>query len=325
MGLAAVLVGQAKAARRYAKEAGNFLSANAAVTLLRQQAAMLNGDDRELNAAAKKLLEHSETEGAALKVLAQKAVADGNTELALTHARRALSKGDPAPWAVRMMLDADIAARRWEEALSDLTLCASRDAFTPTDHQKLRARLHILRGKDQLSQGYGTEAIRSARAAMDENGGAAAVTLYAKAMTVQGKGRKAAGEIEKAWAQNPNPLLLEAYRTLVPGESALECVQRVEQLVRAKPDHPESRLALAAASLAAELWGQARNRLDGLTRADNAGDIRARAARLMAEVENSERGDSVAVAKWLRESLAGDTPATTATMPINAAALLADG
>ena len=127
-----------------------------------------------------------------------------------------------------------------------------------------------------------------------------------------------------AWALSPDPRLLAVYRALVPGESALERVQRVEQLVRSNPDHPESRLAMAEVSLAAELWGQARNRLSTLTRDDMPPDVRARAARLMADVERSERGDGATVSRWLREALKADAAVAAApATPPNLAALLA--
>ena len=60
----------------------------------------------------------------------------------------------------------------------------------------------------------------------------AAVTAYARAMTAQGKGRKAAGVIERAWAVKPGSELLAAYRMLVPGESALDWARRIDGLAK---------------------------------------------------------------------------------------------
>jgi HemY protein len=200
---------------------------------------------------------------------------------------------------------------------------ATRELFTPGEHQRLRARLHLLQAQDLLAQGEAAQAARVARLAMDEGGGSAALALYAKAMASQGKGKKAAGDIEKAWLENPDPTLLAAYRVLIPGETALELVQRVEQLVRNNPDHVESRLGLAEVSLAAELWGQARNRLQGLTSEAHPAAVRARAARLMAEVERAERGDTAAVSKWLREALVTGQSAPV-PVPTTLDALLAE-
>jgi len=324
-GFAAVHAGHAVAARRLAKEATALLSDNPAVQMLRKQVAALHGDDAELRAVAETLLERPETEIAALKTLADTAKARGNHELALSYARRALARGDHIPWALRMILDVDIATRNWTNALAILDMKASRDMFAPSEQQYLRARFHTFQAQDLLAQGQAAAAARVAHAAMDENGGTAAAAVYGRAMAAQGKGHKAVTDVARAWAHHPDPALLEVYRALVPGESALEFAQRVEQLVRGNPDHVESKLAVAEASLAAELWGQARHRLTGLTGEANAPHVRVRAARLMAEVERSERGDSAAVSRWLREALAAEKIAiANAGTPTSLAALLAD-
>jgi HemY protein len=313
------------AARRLAKEASSLLHDNPAVQMLRKLAAALHGDDAELRAAAETLLERPETEMAALKTLADTAMAHGNHELALSYARRALARGDHVAWALRMILDVDIATRNWTNALAILDMKACRDLFGPAELQHLRARIHTFQAQDLLAQGQAAAAARVAQTAMEESGGAVATTVYARAMAAQGKGHKAVAEVARAWAHAPEPGLLEVYRALVPGESTLEFARRVEQLVRSNPDHPESRLAVAEASLAAELWGQARHRLTGLTSEANSPAIRARAARLMAEVERSERGDSAAVSRWLREALAADkVAAANPAVPTSLAAMLAD-
>ena len=74
--------------------------------------------------------------------------------------------------------------------------------------------------------------------------------------------------------------------------AARHWAQRVENLAKAAPDHPESRLAVASAALAAELWGQARNRLSGLTAEGMNADVRARAAQMLADLESRQRGDA---------------------------------
>jgi HemY protein len=322
-GFAAVHAGVGTTARRLAQEAGKLLDDNPAVLMLRKQAAALEDDEEELEATAEQLLERPETELAALRTLATKAMAKGDTEKALGYARRALTRGDTVPWALRLILDADVATRNWTNALAILDMHASRDLFAPSEHQRLRARLHLLQAQDFLALGEAAQAARVARDAMDENGGVAALALYAKAMAAQGKGRKAVGDIEKAWRDSPDPALLAAYRTLIPGETALELVQRVEHLVDENPDDVESRLAVAEVSLAAELWGQTRNRLQGLTSEAYPTAVRARAARLMAEVERAERGDNVAVSRWLREALVTGQAAPV-PVPTTLAALLAE-
>ncbi len=323
-GFAAVHAGHAASARRLARDAGSLLGDTPAVTVLRKQAAALDGDAVELKAAAETLLERPETEMAALRSLATRAQSDGDAIGAAGFARRALTRGDSAAWAVHLLLDHEIAAGRWADALQVVEGAAGRQVFTATDQERLRARLRIQLAQVQLADGQTIAAARSAQRAMEEGGGVLAVALYAKAMTAQGKGKKAAGEIERLWAKGPDPVLAAAYRALIPGETALDWARRAETLVQSNPDDPESRLALAEASLGAELWGRARNRLSGLTSELHTPSVRARAARLMAELENGERGDAEAVARWLREALkAGAVAAATVPPPSSAAALLA--
>ena len=303
-GFAAVQAGQAMAAKKLAKDAGKLLGDNPAVLLLRKDAAVLNGDAGEMQEAAEVLLNRPETELAGLRTLADKAMRDGDVAGALTHARRALARKDAPAWALRIALDMEVATERWGEALDVLDEKLACDAFTPTEFKRLKSRLLILRAQAALAHGDAPGAATAAKKAMDvDDTNQAAVSAFAKALAAQGKGKKAAGAVERAWAVKPTADLLLAYRTLVPGESALDWARRIDGLAKAAPDHPESRLAVAAASLEAELWGQTRNRLAGLTGADAAPDIRARAAQLLADVERRERGDTDKAAEWLHLAL----------------------
>lgn len=299
-GFAAVQAGQSKAAKKFAREAATLLRDNPAVTMLRKDAAALTGDAGEMQSAAEALLARPETELAGLRALAEKARHDGDMAGALTHARRAMLRKDAPSWAVQITIDMEIAAERWSEALAVLDDKLAREAFSPTDMKRLRSRLYTLQAQAALSRGDASAAASAAKKAMDvDDTHQAAVSTFAKAMTAQGKGRKAAGAVERAWAVKPGLELLAAYRMLVPGESSLDWARRIDGLAKAAPDHPESRLAVAAASLEAELWGQTRNRLSGLTGADAPPGIRARAAQLLADVERRERGDTGKAAEWL--------------------------
>ena len=324
-GFSAVQAGQAAVARRLVKEAENLLGDSPAVRVLHKQTLALDGDTAELKAAAEVLLERPETEMAALRTLAIRAAKDGDVIGAVGYARRAMTRGDAPAWAVHLTLDAEIAAGRWTEAMAVLDSAAGRDVYAPSELQRLRARLRIHQAQTQLAAGQSVPAARAAQKAMDEGGGVDAVAIYAKAMAAQGKGRKAAGDIERAFAQQPDATLVAAYRSLVPGETALDWARRVETLVQSQPDDAESRLAVAEASLGAELWGRARNRLGGLTSDLHPATVRARAARLMADLESGETGDSDAVARWLREAMKASAAGDSAIpAPTTAAALLAE-
>ena len=325
-GFAAVMAGQRSTARKLAREASHLLKDNSAVLILRKEAAALEGDVKAVDAAARDMLQRPETELAGLRTLATNAVAAGDVVSAADYARRAWTRRDPPAWALAMLLDLDIARERWDDALALIGAKAARQVYTPAQHAQLKSNIYVRISAAALAHNNTTEAAIAAKRAMGVSGPAsrAAVVAFARAMAAQGKGPKAASAVERAWAEAPHADLLGAYRGLLPGESAIAWAQRVEALAKAAPDHPESRLAVADAALRAELWGQARNRLSGLTAQNMAPAVRARAARMLAELESRQRGDADAAADWLKVALEFHDPAARDTRPPrNAAELLA--
>ncbi|MGE4063846.1 MAG: heme biosynthesis HemY N-terminal domain-containing protein [Rhodospirillaceae bacterium] len=303
-GFAAVQAGQTNAARKFAREANALLQANPAVFMLRKQTAELAGDMKEMKEAATALLARPQTELAGLRSLALKAAADGDTVGALNHAKRALSRKDAPAWAIEMALDLAISSGLWRDALSLIDTKIARETFAAEDFKRIKTRLLLQQAQVDLKTGDSISAAALARQAIDIGGAPVPATAaYARAMAAQGKGRKAAHLIEKLWGETPHADLAAAYKILIPGESALDWARRVDNLARIDADHPETRLAVASASLEAELWGQARNRLAPLTAETGDPDVRARAARLLAEVELRERRDADKAAEWLKMAL----------------------
>lgn len=323
-GFAAVQAGQADVARKLAKEAAMLLDNNPAALVLRKEAAALSGDVTEMQNAATAMLSRRGTELAGLRALANKSFTEGDVVGALSHARRALARKDAPVWALRMVLDAEISTERWADAIAALDSRLGRQAFSRVEHARLMSQLLVRQSDVLLRQGNADGAAVAAKKAMGAGGHTRqSVVAFARAMAAQGRGKKAAQAVERAWAEDPHPDLLAAYKILVPGESALDWAKRIENLVQAAPDHIESRLAVADASLQAELWGQARSRLSGLTAETMPANVRARAAHLLADLERRQRGDAEAAADWLKLALEfHGVPARRAT-PRSAVELLA--
>lgn len=303
-GFAAVQSRQTTAARRFAKEASSLLSANPAVLMLRKETAELTGDTKEMKETAIALLERPQTELAGLRSLALKAAADGDSVGALGYATRALARKDAPAWAIEMALDLSIEAGLWRDALTLMETRIAKETFTRADHLRIKTRLLLQQAQADLKNGESQSAAALAKQAIDLGGAPVAATAaYARAMAAQGKGRKAAHLVEKMWGVSPHADLAEAYRVLIAGETALEWARRVDNLARIDADHAETRLAVAGASLDAQLWGQARSRLLPLTEEGMDADVRGRAARILADIEHRERGDSEKAAAWLRIAL----------------------
>ena len=87
-------------------------------------------------------------------------------------------------------------------------------------------------------------------------------------------------------------------------------------------DHPESRLAQAESALNAELWGQARSRLEPLLDKGTATANRSKAAALMAQVEIGESGDTKAATQCLVIALEGRNSSKDMPAPKSIAELL---
>ena len=118
-------------------------------------------------------------------------------------------------------------------------------------------------------------------------------------LAAAGQMRKAAKSALAAWARNPHPDLAAAYGALGGADEApLDRVRRFQSLYKLRPDDAESRLALAEASLAAALWGEARRHL-AVT-----GPPSARHCRLMAALEDQEFGNTEAARRWLDKAAA---------------------
>lgn len=322
-GFAAAHAGDGPRARKLAKDAVALLDDNPATRVLSSQAAATSNDAPAARAAATQLLERSETELAGLRELAVRAANEGDVEGAIAFSRRALDRKDAPRWALDMMLDMEIARGRWAEALAALDSKHGRALYPADAQRKLKARLLARHADQLLNQGDSAAAADAARKAVEAGAGGYTVGVLARALAAQGKAKKAAAEIEKAWPAHAGAELLTPYRLLVPGEAPLAYAKRVEKLVANAPDHAESRLALAEASIGAELWGQARNRLMPLLGDEVTEPIRARAAVLMAEIESAERGDTAASIAWLKRAVTGPRTAPLPAAAPSTAALLA--
>ncbi|CAN0587382.1 unnamed protein product, partial [Laminaria digitata] len=110
-----------------------------------------------------------------------------------------------------------------------------------------------------------------------------------------------------AWGRTPHPELARLYGEIdKTGGDPLKKVKRFERLLSFNVDHRESHIALAEASLAAELWGEARNHLEKAA----GDDAPARVCRMMADLEERAGKNPDAVRTWLlRASNAPPDPA----------------
>ncbi|MFQ5783969.1 MAG: heme biosynthesis protein HemY [Alphaproteobacteria bacterium] len=294
-GLVAVAAGDARSAQRFGRESAGLID-NPLNLLLLAQAAQLGGNEHAARRHFVAMLDHPETEFLGLRGLLVQATKAGDWEAALGYARRAHALRPGAEWASSALFDLEVRAGDWRAAQKALESAARHHHVSAADAPRRRAVLLAARALDAHAQGRDDEALALAREAHKHAPGLVAVTaLAARLLIGTGKRRAAARLIEEGWTVAPHPELAAAHAALAPDERPMQRLKRLEGLVARKPGHPEGRIALAEAALAAEVWGAARRELEAVA------DERPtqRVFGLLATLEEGENGDEAAARAWL--------------------------
>lgn len=309
LGLAAVAAGDAEEARRQAREADRLLRDPTLTRLLSAQAAALNGDTAAAAKYFAALRDNEDTAFLGLVGLLRQAIARGDEERALELAEEAYAKRPDAPLVATTRLYGRARARRWFDAQVALYDAVKRRIVPESDGVRHRAALLVERAREAAAAGKADEALDLAGKARESVAGfVPAVALEAELLGKAGKQRRGQRLIEDSWAQSPHPALAAAYRGLDSGATPLDRFKRLHTLADRAPDATESLLTVVEAALDAELWGEARRRLDALPPAE----VTARACRLHARLEDAEHGDARATRLWLeRAATAPADPAWT--------------
>lgn len=309
-GLVAVAAGDRNEAARQAKRAEALLNDPALTRLLSAQSAQLNGQDDAARRYFESMLDDPSAAFMGVRGLMMQALKSGDHARALELAEEADRLRPGVPWVLRELLELQIEQGRHEQALRTLERAAREKAVPAEEAGRRRARLLLDQARQQRREGLTRSALKTAQQAMKADAASAdAVRLAATLMREEGRTRKAEKLVEQAWAAAADPQLAEVYRELAPtGTTALGQVKRFEALLKLQPDHPESHAALALAALDAQLWGEARRHLE-IAGAGESGGGRPtpRICRLMARLEEEERGDLEAARAWLARA-AGDEP-----------------
>ncbi|WP_277948856.1 hypothetical protein [Magnetospirillum sp. 15-1] len=279
-----------------ARKADRLLRNPAVTGLLTAQAAQLSGDDDQLRDRYQTMTERKETAFLGHKGLADLALKAGDCDTARVEAGKAFLLQPGAEGLAGMLLDLQVGAGAWAEAEQVLRTARRRDALPAAELARRRALVLLGRAEEALGAGNEAQALDWALDARDADPlFVPAVSLAAGLYRRRGKERKAASLLKAAFKAAPHPLLIAGWLALGEGESALERVKRVQELVQANPASPDGHVALAEASLAAQLWGQARTHLQ---KALEQRPTRA-VFQLLARVEREERKDEAAANVWL--------------------------
>ncbi len=306
-GMVAIAAGDAAEARRHAKRASELLGRPPGALLIGAQAAQLEGQPEQARQFYRAMVESKETELLGLRGLLGLAEQDGDRAQAMELAARAHALAPKTPWVLTRLFHLQIAARQWEAAERTLREAIAARAVGEGEGKRSDAVLLVQLSLMAERTGDRTLAIERARRALGLDDTLLPASLQLAALFLaDNQLRRARKVIGAAWRRQPHPDLARLF-ALASGET--DPVKRYRALAVLEADapaHPETHRALARAALEAMLWGEARRHLKaGGGAAPDAGFCR-----LMAELEQSETGNTAVARDWLgRTSEADPEPA----------------
>lgn len=298
-GMIAVGAGDPRVAGKLSIEARKILGDEPLALLLEAQAAQLGGDRAGARVAFESMLKAPETRLLGLRGLYVEAQRHGEPEAARHFAEEAVRDAPALAWAGTAILESDARTGAWDKALEALDRNARHKLVDKKVAKRHRAVLLTARALELEDH----EPEKAKALALEAHGLAPelvpAAVVSARLHGRAGDVKKAAKILEKTWLIEPHPELADAYAHARSGDSVLDRLHRVQDLVKLRNYHPEGALALARAAIVAGDFKLARNTLKVLV---TTAPTR-RACLLMAELEDAEHGDRGRVREWLARAL----------------------
>jgi len=307
-GLVAIGAGDMGAARRFAAEAARLVSGEPLLLLLQAQTAQLSGERDGADAAFRAMVERHDTKLLGLHGLFIEARRRNDSAAARAFAEDAARTSPSLAWAGQAALEFRCIDGDWPGALEALERnrkggLVDKDTFRRQRAVLLTARALSLKDRDRAAASeLALEAVRLAPGLVP------AAALAGRLLAEAGDRRKAGRLLEIAWRESPHPDIAAAVADIVPGISARDRLIRMRALRRLAEGHPESALAVAKAALEAHEFAEARAAVAPLLSVPTK-----RVATLMAQIEESERGDIGRAREWMARAVnAAHDPAWTA-------------
>ena len=292
--------GEGRQAMAKAAKAEKYLKKPEVTALITAQAAEMVGDRARAESSYKTLLKNDKTRFVGIRgILAQKLEA-GDTDTAFALAQKAFALRPKNEGMQDTLLKLQAEKHDWKGARQTLGAKLKHGTMPRDLHKRRDAVLAVSQAKDVLAAGNITQAreaaIEAARLSPDL---VPAAAMAARAYIEQGKPRYAIRVIKKAWEAQPHPELATAFADIAPNEKPQERVRRFEQLLRLKPDHPETKLLRAELLIAAEDFPAARRAMGDLASTDPT----TRSLAVMAAIERGEGADEAVVRGWLARAV----------------------
>lgn len=299
-GVMALASGEGDLAMAQASKAEKYLKKPALTNLITAQAAEMKGDRRKAEEVYKRLLTNEKTRFVGVRGILRQKLSDGDTETALKLAQTAFALKPKHEEVQDMLLQLQARTEDWTGARETLKAKLKYGSLPRDVHKRRDAVLALSEARDVLDDGNSIEAreaaIEANRLSPDL---VPAAVMAARSYIEQGSKRYATRVIKKAWDAQPHPDLAAAFAEIEHDETPQQRIKRFAKLIKAHPDHRESKLLAAELQIAAEDFPAARRALGDLIETDPD----ARALTIMAAVERGEGASDAVVKGWLARAL----------------------
>lgn len=298
-GMIAVGAGDARSARKAAKESRTLLGAEPLPLLLTAQAAQLSGESADARTAFEALAARPDTKVLGLHGLFIEARRQDEHEAAKHFAQQAAETAPKIGWAGVALFEYQSRDGDWLGAMRTLEDAVRAGAVDKATAQRRRAALLTARAME-LEAGDPAEARAAALEAhrLDPALAPAAV-IGARLLSRASDYRRAARVLETTWKAAPHPDVADAYAGVRHGDSVRDRLKRMRKLAELRANHPDGAMAVARAAIDAHDFAAARHALEGQVKAGPSEAV----CLLMAEIEEREHSDEGKVRMWLARAI----------------------
>ena len=297
-GLIAIASGNATEAGRLAVAARKNLGNGVAAQWIQAQAAQLAGDHKAAQEIFRSLSANTEAAVLGYRGLITEAKRAGKwdeVDRLITELHRLKPT---TPWLSLTRMESAARRQQWGEAEQALGHAVSARLLDSDAGRRTRAALRIAASRTAAAHDDKDAALQAAeQAAKQAPGWLPAQINLAEALAASGHTRAVTRTVERAWKHHPHPQLAQILRH--QSSNVLDAFKQTERLCRVNDTAVESRLALAEAALAADIWGEARR---NLTASLNDGSATQNVYKMLARLERRERGDERAATAWLMKA-----------------------
>ena len=298
--MVALASGEGKIALQKAAKAERYFGHSELTQLISAQAAEMSGDTKHALKNFEKLLKNNRTRFVGVQGLMKQKLAEGDSDTALKLAEKAFALCPTHTSTLETLFTLQTEKQEWSGARKTLE-AKIKAHMLPRDVGRRRESVLLLAEARRLLDD-GKISLGKAAALQSNTLSPSLIpsAVLAAEMRVLDNNKRAASKVlKKAWSSIPHPDLARTFAHIEPDESPAVRLKRFNQLLRVRPDDPESRMSQAELLLSVEDFPGARRSIGSLAEDEPT----ARSLVIMAAIEKGEGADDVVVRGWLTKAL----------------------